>query len=403
MKQRIIENSWRRIQWRGRWIWVTAAIVFYVLSAYSQATVLLPGKRSSAVDKTYAEAQPANSIRVQVRYKKEYGYKYTSGVFAGSGPSSCDAFSISASPDPYVRLEHPFGTHKIDKMSESNGFYVCEFLVTDLPLNLPISVGADLTDRRTLPFEAWTGGSQAQPPAGQQRSIIIVSGRPAHVTVTRDVTVTLTAEQPRAAQIFEMIYALPAGAVTPIGKFDEKVRDVVIRRNPTEPQYQELRCRGGAGLKFVVVDGRTTSSGDRTMYMTVDFSHAMQPAGLLGGNLQPGQCAYADRALRSDEPYEIFQEIVSFGQLKETLHGSAVDRSPTAAERFPDAKNVPQYLSDAKHFWSFFVHQTGPLPGGRFEASYGRYWKPGSEAVRPVDPKRTDGVKPSVLTPKKPE
>src|ERR1700681_4709736 len=34
------------------------------------------------------------------------------------------------------------------------------------------------------------------------------------------------------------------------------------------PQYQELRCRGG-GLRFVVVPGRTTSSGDQTMYMTV--------------------------------------------------------------------------------------------------------------------------------------
>lgn len=106
---------------------------------------------------------------------------------------------------------------------------------------------------------------------------------------------------------------------------------------------------------------------------------------MLGRNLQPGQCAFAERALRTDEPYEIIQEIVSSGQLKEALHGSTVDTSPTAAERFPDAKNVPQYLSDAKHYWSFFVRQNGPLPSGRFESSYSRYWKPSADAVRPTN------------------
>jgi len=136
--------------------------------------------------------------------------------------------------------------------------------------------------------------------------------------------------------------------------------------------------------------------------MTVYFKPAAQPVGLLGRNLQPGQCAFADRTLRTDEPYEIFQEIISFGQLKEELHGSAIDRSPTAAERFPDAKNVPQYLSDAKHYWSFFVRQNGPLPVGRFESSYGRYWKPGLEQVRPINSKGDKDYL-YVLTPKKPE
>ena len=162
------------------------------------------------------------------------------------------------------------------------------------------------------------------------------------------------------------------------------------------PQYQELRCRGG-GLRFVVVNGRTTSSGEQTMYMTVDFQHAAQAAGLVGRNLQPGQCSFPDRALRTDEPDQIVQEIVSFGQLKERLHGSAVDNSPTAAERYPDSKNVPQYLSDAKYYWSFYVHQNGPLPSGRFESSYSRYWKPGGDPVRPVDSTRTNR---GVLTPK---
>jgi hypothetical protein len=187
--------------------------------------------------------------------------------------------------------------------------------------------------------------------------------------------------------------------VTPIDKkpaAEKKIEGVKksVATNDA-PQYPELRCRGG-GLRFVVVDGRATSSGEQTMYMTVDFKHAAQSAGLVGRSLQPVRCAFVDRALRTDEPEQIIQEIVSFGQLKEKLHGSTVDTSPTAAERYPDAKNVPQYLSDAKHYWSFFVHQNAPLPSGRFESSYSRYWKPGADPVRPVDSTRTNR---DVLTP----
>jgi hypothetical protein len=188
--------------------------------------------------------------------------------------------------------------------------------------------------------------------------------------------------------------------VTPTGKRPSAEKEIegVKKTGATSdaPQYQELRCRGG-GLRFVVVDGRITSSGEQTMYITFDFQHAAQPAGLVGRNLQPGQCAFADRALRTDEPDQIIQEIVSFGQLKEKLHGSAVDSSPTAAERFPDAKNVPQYLSDAKHYWSFFVHQNAPLPAGRFESSYSRYWKPGVDPVRRVDASTSRGNSAALL------
>ena len=189
---------------------------------------------------------------------------------------------------------------------------------------------------------------------------------------------------------------------TPIDKKPAAEREIEGVKNPVAtndaPQYQELRCRGG-GLRFAVVDGRTTSSGEQTMYMTVDFKHAAQPAGLVGRNLQPGQCAFPDRTLRTDEPEQIVQEIVSFGQLKEKLHGSAVDNSPTAAERYPDSKNVPQYLNDARHYWSFFVRQDGPLPSGRFECSYGRYWKPGADPVQ-SDSTRAKRDNSDVLTPK---
>ena len=155
-----------------------------------------------------------------------------------------------------------------------------------------------------------------------------------------------------------------------------KVRIGETQPQPDEPQYRELRCRGGATLRFNTGAGRTNSSGEQTMIMMVKFQPAALPADAFGRNLQPGQCAFPERTVRADEPYDIIQEIVYFGQSRQASHGSTVDSSLTAAERFPDAQNVPKYLSNPKHYWSFYVRQNAPLPNGLFEASNGKHWKP---------------------------
>jgi hypothetical protein len=204
---------------------------------------------------------------------------------------------------------------------------------------------------------------------------------------------------------------------------DERRRDPYQRGSESatatrlEPRYggiqkvedsasDELRCRGGEGIRFSIVEGRTNSSGEATSYVAVYLNPAAQAAGAGGRSLQPGQCAFPDRALRADEPYEIFQEIVSFGQTRQQLHGTPIDTSPTAAERYPDAQNIQQYLSDPKHYWSFFVRQNAPLPFGRFEASAGRYWKPApgiEDAVtQPVDHRRA-GYRDRVWNPANPD
>lgn len=147
-----------------------------------------------------------------------------------------------------------------------------------------------------------------------------------------------------------------------------------------EPQpFQELRCRGGAELRIIVNDGRTTAIGEQTKIMVVTFTPSAQPADPSGRNLHPGQCAFPQRTVRTNEPIQIVQEIVYFAQLNRQRHGDPVDTSPNAAEKYPDAQNVPKYLGDAKHYWIFFVRQTGPLPSGLFEVSNGHAWKPGKE------------------------
>ena len=166
----------------------------------------------------------------------------------------------------------------------------------------------------------------------------------------------------RAMLIGGFVVLHVAGVVLAMARTEVRTQPSLAR--DWEPQeFQELRCRGGAGLRFIVTDGRTPSSGDQTRIMIVDFQPAVQPADPSGRNLQPGQCAFPERVVRTNEPNQIVQELVYFAQLKRQLHG-AVDTSPTAAEKYPDAQNVPKYLSDAKHFWIFFVRQTRPLPQG---------------------------------------
>jgi len=82
------------------------------------------------------------------------------------------------------------------------------------------------------------------------------------------------------------------------------------------------------------------------MNMTVDFAAGTQAASAYR-TLNPGQCSWVDRGFRNGEPRQIRFEIVYFAQQRHARHGSAVDRSPTAAESYPDAQNVPQYLTSS--------------------------------------------------------
>jgi len=147
-----------------------------------------------------------------------------------------------------------------------------------------------------------------------------------------------------------------------------------VANDTTAPQYPELRCRGGSALRLTTVQGRRTdATGELMANMTVDFIVGTQAADLAGKSLVEGQCAWLDRGFRPGEPAQIREEIIYFGQAKQSQHGTPVDRSATAAERHPDSINVPEYLKDPNHYWSFFVRNTGQ---GYFEATSSRYWKP---------------------------
>ncbi len=118
------------------------------------------------------------------------------------------------------------------------------------------------------------------------------------------------------------------------------------------------------------------------MTMTVDFAAGAQGASGQDFNLKPGQCSWVDRGFRQGEPAQIRLEIVYFGQQKQMLKGSPVDRSPTAAESYPDAQNVPQYLGNSDRYWSFRVYNT---KNGYLQATGYRFLKPAPPRVSPKD------------------
>jgi hypothetical protein len=142
----------------------------------------------------FAASQPESTIKVRVRYKKAFGYKGDQSAFGYVGPTSCDAFSISVAPVASTRQRDPYRISSDSKMADVGGYYICNYLVSDMPLNQAMAVSVRMSGENAS--GAWNGGDEPQPPTGQQRTIF---------DPTR--TATLNATQPRARLSFEMIYA----------------------------------------------------------------------------------------------------------------------------------------------------------------------------------------------------
>lgn len=128
-------------------------------------------------------------------------------------------------------------------------------------------------------------------------------------------------------------------------------------------------CRGGPALRVGISDVRLASNGPTSWFqvatMTVDFNHAQSPDAS-GRNLQPGQCGAADIQLRDFDPTQIRNTIRT---------GNAGQESAWAAEHYPNADNVPEYLKDTGHYWSFTVADSGE---GYFVSKDARHWQPGN-------------------------
>ena len=162
---------------------------------------------------------------------------------------------------------------------------------------------------------------------------------------------------------------------------------------------REIRCRGyartgGSEYVFFTINSRPSSTGETLVTYEIAFSPDTRAAGTRGENLRPGFCSFVDRPIAASGPYRIRFETVANAQLKQKLHGSAVDTSPTAAETYPDVNTIPIYLKGEDHYWSFGGITDSGL--GYFVATGNGYWKPavaiGDVPSSPTEPARRHSV-----------
>jgi len=161
-------------------------------------------------DKSKVNTEPPldpNSIRVRIRYQKEYGF-ITTKWFNSDRPYSCQAFSVDGSV--WTGEPGTFGRPKAgnefdvlmtivqpDLMREEGSYYVCDFTITSVPLNELIIVKASMVGNSKMLTSRWPAGpagSQPQPPPGSER--LILNGK---------TNVRLTKSETSATVDFEMV------------------------------------------------------------------------------------------------------------------------------------------------------------------------------------------------------
>ena len=145
------------------------------------------------------------------------------------------------------------------------------------------------------------------------------------------------------------------------------VRDKPTKSRAVSLRREQLLCRGGAGLAF----SRGASTGANLVSMTLAYKVAWSAAGPTGRGLEPGTCAWKDRTEAREEPGRVDFITAGNAQLKQAQSGSEVDRSATAAERWPDMHTIPPYLRNPAHYWSFTVSLANPDSALQHAA-----WKP---------------------------
>jgi hypothetical protein len=136
-----------------------------------------PGASTNVEGRATGEpAVPLNAARVHIRYKKAMGYANTS-PFGNSGPYTCGAFAVSATAllgaPGTLGSEKAVGTSIVREaiMRELGDYYICDFTITDLPLNKTITIRASIGPEPQYVTGRWEGGTEPQPPPGYKRAL----------------------------------------------------------------------------------------------------------------------------------------------------------------------------------------------------------------------------------------
>jgi hypothetical protein len=158
---------------------------------------------------------PPFSVRGKIRWKKAYGVIPTGPLTGVATPLPCGHFFVAAmkmGPAAPGSLggrlvtvaSTPNLPNKITQGPDEGDYYVCNYIIPDLPKDTNLVILAGMGGTLLLPQmdrdpyywrNPWIGGSQPQPPPGYER--VFTGGR----------NVTLTNNMSRTSIDFEMIYA----------------------------------------------------------------------------------------------------------------------------------------------------------------------------------------------------
>ena len=162
-------------------------------------------------DQTGARLSHLPGIYGTIRWKKELGLPYDPSSARPTGPV-CSVFGVRltvqepGSPGTFGRTGTLDNFPLKGSPTQDGEYYVCSFALPDraYPRNRMMVINADFWRSTAHETRPWKVGSNAQPPPGQQRAIIIIGGR--------NNGITLTYNQPHATVDFEMVYR-PAPAL----------------------------------------------------------------------------------------------------------------------------------------------------------------------------------------------
>jgi hypothetical protein len=148
-------------------------------------------------------------------------------------------------------------------------------------------------------------------------------------------------------------------AVSYISLFDDGLPTFVTIKGPVtlaDDVRRDLVCRGGTtGLTFA----GGTNAGDNLARVVLGYRVSATVPGPAGLGLAAGTCAWTNRTAMPKEPGKIAFLTARNAQIKQAQSGS-IDRTATAAERYPDVNSIPEYLKDSRHYWTFSVISRDP-------------------------------------------
>lgn len=165
----------------------------------------------------------------------------------------------------------------------------------------------------------------------------------------------------------------------------------------------ELICRGGLGLRVrdISIQISTGIYGRSRDGFSIVFGRSVSPADS-GRNLQPGQCAPADFAIRSYDPATIQTVVFDNGSVPQvSRYPWEKTEQDASVEAYVRIAKFKEYLKDPRNYWSFNVTDGAE---GYFDTVYSYYWTlPLRPEVLAVDSTRSrrDGAFVPRTTPEK--